>query len=176
MQIKRQRGFTLVEIIIGIVVFSISLTIVANFLVPTAIQSANQIQSIRASELAQSLMNEILAKSFDEQSDRVGGITRCTLNCTAPVNLGADLVNFNREERANYNDVDDYDGLGTIDNIYEGLDASLYQGFSLAVEVFYDGNFDGIDDGAISGAKLIKISVTPPAGDTLVFAGYKVNF
>jgi len=172
MQIKRQRGFTLVEIIIGIVVFSISLTIVANFLVPTAIQSANQIQSIRASELAQSLMNEILAKSFDENSNRVGGFLRCGEDGV----VCSPALGNEGESRENYNDVDDYHTLTMIDNIHEGLNDDPYQGFSLAVEVFYDGNFDGIDDGAISGAKLIKISVTPPSGDTLVFAGYKVNF
>lgn len=175
------KGFTLVEIIIGIVVFSLALSIVVNAILPTAAQSANQVQSIRASELGQSMMNEIMAKAFDENSYTGGGGFRCgdadqpgfpsVPACTTATNLGND-----GENRDNFNDVDDYDGLTVLADVNNDSIAALYTGFSLSVTVFYDGNYDGVNDGAVSNAKLVTITVTTPAKDQITFAGYKANY
>ncbi len=176
----RTQGFTLVEIIIGIVVFAFSLSIVTSLILPTSIQSANQLQQIRAAELGQSLMNEIIGKSFDENSDRVGGLTRCNEIAIPPkpcsTTFGPDA---GENSRADYNDVDDYDGLllvgGDIENVQGQPLGRHYQGFTTEVSVIYDGNYDGTADSNQS-AKLITITVTSPAKDPIIFASYKANF
>ncbi|WP_427980905.1 type IV pilus modification PilV family protein, partial [Agarivorans sp.] len=66
-------GFTLIELIVGIVVMAIALVVISSFLVPQARRSIEPVYQFRAAELGSSLMNEILSKSFDEQSDHTGG-------------------------------------------------------------------------------------------------------
>jgi MSHA pilin protein MshD len=177
---KNTNGFTLIEVIIGIVVFAFSLSIITSLILPTSIQSANQVQQIRAAELGQSLMNEIIGKSFDENSDRVGGVTRCN-EPSAIVNPCSLVFGPDADElsRADYDDVDDYNGLiesgSNIKNMQGQTLDRHYQGFTTQVSVVYDGNYDGLSDGN-QNAKLITITVTSPAKDSIVFSSYKANF
>ncbi len=62
---KRSEGFTLLELVIGIVVFTISLTIVLSLIVPQAEQTAEPFRQVKAAKLGQSLMNDILSRSYD---------------------------------------------------------------------------------------------------------------
>ncbi|MGO4892088.1 type IV pilus modification PilV family protein [Flavobacterium sp. W21_SRS_FM6] len=183
-------GFSLIELIIGIVVFAVALSLFAALIVPQASRSADPILQVRATELAQSMMNEISSKSFDQQSSRVGGEARCNENanpCTASNSLGAD----GSESRTHYNDVDDYNGLdeegADIKNSF-GTEVSLdgdalYQGFRAQVVVYYDDNMDGVDDAISSGnsnyvgnTKYIQISITSPSQQALIFSSYRSNY
>jgi MSHA pilin protein MshD len=180
-------GFTLIELVIGIVVFSISLSIITGLLLPQAQRSVEPVLQVRATELAQSLLNEISAKSFDQHSDRVGGLIRCNedlngdgdlvddpgeIACTAEANFGNEEAN-NRE---NYNDVDDFHGLDVSDaSIVNSLGGALivdgknlYLGFSANITVAYtDVNQSG---------KLITVTVITPTGQSLSFATIRRNF
>lgn len=78
--LAKSRGFTLVEIIIGIVVLSISLSIISTLIAPAEQKSADQILQVKAAELAQSLLNDISSRAFDHNSDMAGGILRCGEN------------------------------------------------------------------------------------------------
>lgn len=189
----RGRGFTLIEMVIGIVAFSAVLTIILSVVTPQAVRSVDPIFNVRAAELAQSTLNEISSKSFDENSNRTGGVIRChedfdgdgaydnsalkEVECTEPALLGPDLGENDREA---YDDVDDYDGLNVIVNsfgdsiVQDGQD--LYAGFGILVSVFYDQNMDGIDDNAIGSLKHIRIVVTTPLGDSYTYSVYRSNY
>ncbi len=180
---KKAKGFTLLELVIGIVVLAISFSVITSFIVPQSEKSANQIHQIRAAELGQSLMNEILAKAFDEQSDLAGGAIRCGeagLNtCTTKPNFGPD----GGETRANFDDVDDYDGLDETGDSIENITGSqiqsdalesLYLGYRVTVSVTYDDTYDNSNAGSL--VKRIDITVTTPSGETVQFATYKANF
>jgi MSHA pilin protein MshD len=180
---KKAKGFTLLELVIGIVVLAISFSVITSFIVPQSEQSANQIHQIRAAELGQSLMNEILAKAFDEQSDLAGGAVRCG---ESGLNVCTDEVNFGPEDgetRANFDDVDDYVVLDGSDEYVEDISGSrvesaafenLYSGYRVAVSVTYDDAYDNTNTGSL--VKRIDITVTTPSGETVQFATYKANF
>lgn len=173
---KKQTGFTLVEIIVGIVVLAVSLSIITRFVVPLTQQGADQVQQIKAAELAQSLMNEILAKAYDDNSDMAGGSLRCGETgmpaCTT-------ALGFEEANREDWDDVDDYNGFSVAGKDLENSAGQAlgrdYYGFSVNVVVSYDGNFDGTTDNNQL-AKLITIRVTTPAGQPFVFSSYKANF
>lgn len=189
-----QRGFTLIEMIVGIVVFAVALTLVTTLIFPQAGRSVDPIMQVRATELAATLMREITAKSFDENGE---GSIRCNddLNddgdfedngesaCTNSTDLGPESGESRNATTSNFDDIDDYNGLsesaGQIRNsLGEVLQLSgqnLYEGFSYTVSVVYDGNLDGISDNN-QGAKLITISVTTPGGEALEFATYRSNY
>ena len=178
----KSRGFTLIELIVGIVVLSISFSLITTLILPLSEKSAEQLHQVRAAELGQSMMNEILARAFDENSDMVGGLVRCGESgegCTSNENLGPDGT----ETRQNYNDVDDYHGYDSDEvddnNALGEKFSSLYPGFRVEVEVCYS-KLSTIstqcDSNAIELAKRITITVTTPQDFDFVFSFYKANF
>ncbi|GGD61898.1 MSHA pilin protein MshD [Lacimicrobium alkaliphilum] len=179
--------------VIGIIVLGIALTLITSFLLPQSTRSIDPIYQARATELAQSLLNEISAKSFDQNSDRSGGSQRCGEDmdgdgnadlCTTAAGLGLD-AGEDCSNRDSFNDVDDYfcisninavTVLNTPDRPMNPSLQPLYQDFLVSVEGFYDGNMDGNNDGAISSLKLIRVSITTPNSETLDFTTYRGNY
>lgn len=168
----KQAGFTLIEIIVGIVMLAISLSVLYSLIVPAEQQSADQIQQIKASELAQGLMDDILSRAFDEKSDMAGSQWRCNEpsqpSCSS--SLGKDSGETSRDS---FDDVDDFNGFNQkIDAVGTGLDQS-YTSFTLDVTVIYAGGELGLANAL---AKRITITVTTPLGTDIKFSGYKANF
>ncbi|WP_440903013.1 type IV pilus modification PilV family protein [Catenovulum sp. SX2] len=181
-----QQGFTLIEIVIGIVVLSITFSYFTHVMTNSNKFVADPWYQVRASELGSALLNEILAKSFDENSDRVSGTTRCSSadtgapTCTTAANFGADT---NEDSRDDYDDVDDYHNLSTTGGDIIELSmptntalAENYASYQLSVTVIYDADFDGTADASIGAHKLIQISVTDPIGNQTMFSAYRSNF
>lgn len=182
-----QRGFTLIETIVGIVVLSISFAIFTSLIYPLTQQSAEQVHQIRAAELGQSMINEILAKAFDENSDMSGGYYRCGddinndgLISTADGEKPCSTILGNEEsgDRALFDDVDDYNNLTSIESSLGASDplVDIYRDFQVSVSVINDSNYDGIADANNFTAKLITITVTTPQQFDFIFSAYKANF
>lgn len=75
--------------------------------------------------------------------------------------------------------MDDYHGLDKRDgDILNSLGnkTELYQGFKAAVQVFYDDNQDGIADPGIGNTKLIRVTITTPGNEAIVFTAYRSNY
>lgn len=179
---SKVKGFTLLETIVGIVVLAIALSVLTSFIYPIATQSASQLHQVRAAELAQSILNEIQSKAFDDNSDMAGGLVRCG-EISAPsgcsIVMGPETHSGVVETRVNFNDVDDYNGLnysaGNIRNS-QGQLLSLYLGYSMSIVVCNDANYDGSCAGNNSTAKLITITIKTPTDFSLNFSTYRVNF
>ena len=183
MHVNNPKGYTLVEQVIGIVVFSIALGLFTSLFAPQVIRSVDPVFQVRASELGQSLINEITGKSFDEASNRTGGATLCdSSSCTAWDSLGSE----NDESRSNFNDVDDYNGFvmpdidgkftNSLGQTLTSNGSNLYQNFKVNVSIFYDANFDGINDETISNAKLITVIIITPNEQIITFSTYVSNY
>ncbi|WP_221075963.1 type IV pilus modification PilV family protein [Agarivorans aestuarii] len=165
-------GFTLIELIVGIVVLAISLMVITSFLAPQALKSVDPIYEVRSAELGSSLMNEILGKSFDENSDHTGGgLWRCgdtgQLSCTAASDYGPE-----GEDRGQYNDVDDYHTNGNFITIDDSLGVDLsnvYRNFSYRV------NVDSSEHG-INAAKRIDVIIRAPNGIDYAFSAFRWNY
>ncbi|GHF82857.1 type IV pilus modification PilV family protein [Thalassotalea marina] len=164
--LNKINGFTLIETIVGIVVLSIAFAVLTSLIAPANKQSADLVQQVKASEIAQSLLSEIQNRAFDDRSDMSGGIERCQLDCSS--NMGSESGESNRSQ---YDDVDDYNGFEqTID------------GYQVLVTVGNDSDLDGntleagdTDDNRYT-AKLITVTVKTPLEATFVFATYRSNF
>lgn len=164
--LNKINGFTLIETIVGIVVLSIAFAVLTSLIAPANKQSADLVQQVKASEIAQSLLSEIQNRAFDDRSDMSGGIERCQLDCSS--NMGSESGESNRSQ---YDDVDDYNGFEqTID------------GYQVLVTVGNDSDLDGntLEDGDTDDnrytAKLITVTVKTPLEATFVFATYRSNF
>lgn len=180
------KGFTLIETIVGIVVLAISFSVLTSLIYPIAEQSAEQLHQVKAAELAQSMLNEIQNKAFDENSDMAGGRLRCgetgAPNCST--DMGFETVSGIAETRATFNDVDDYNNLvydaGEIENS-QGQPLDLYVGYAMNIRVCNDSDYngpncDGAQDVNISTAKLIIVTIITPTDFSLHFSTYRANF
>jgi MSHA pilin protein MshD len=192
--IKIHKGFTLIEMIVGMVLLSLALVALSSFLFNRSSSNIDPIWQTRAIGIAQSVSNEILAKDFDENTSPSGAGQRCSENlaCTTGVNLGAEVG----EVLLDYDDVDDYNGLNLGSAQLNSLvGASLlpsgdntYEGFNVAISVFYDGNLDGIDDNDVDGngvqdaiavianIKTIHLTVSTPDNESLEFVTSRANY
>ena len=178
-QIKN--GFTLIEVIIGIVVFAISLAIIVSLILPTDKNSADQIHQIKASALAQALMDDIMSRAFDENSDMAGGAKRCDEDkdgngSVEPSELCSSVFgpDSGESDRSLYDDVDDFNGYSLqVDAIDDPLDQG-YSSFTINVTVSYAGTQLGLSNNRL--AKLVAVTVTTPFKTDIEFSVYKANF
>lgn len=171
-KLSNQRGFTLIELIVGIVVLTISLAIVSTLIAPAEEKSADNVLQIKASELAQSLMNDISSRAFDHNSDMTGGLVRCG-ETDAPVCSATLGPEAGETSRSQFNDVDDFNNFSekinsTDDGIHSG-----YNEFSIHVGVVYAGTDLGLSNNL---AKRITVTVTTPLGTAIEFSSHKANF
>ncbi|WP_232313476.1 type IV pilus modification PilV family protein [Enterovibrio coralii] len=78
-----QQGYTLVELVIGIVVFGVALVLMGTTLFPMFTKSADPHYEARAAALGQAVMTDVLARQFDQNSDADGSRWRCDENAEA---------------------------------------------------------------------------------------------
>ena len=162
---KCENGFTLLELVIGIVVFTISLTVVLSLIVPQAEQTAEPFRQVKAAKLGQSLMNDILSPSYDENSDRSPPFVTCNAKGNCSTTLGPEEANED-----DYDDVDDYNGY-TVNDV-----GGNYSSFGFTVTVDYDSDLN--DSTPTDGLtfKRIDIAVTAPDGQVYNFSAYRGSY
>jgi MSHA pilin protein MshD len=180
----RAQGFTLVELVVGIMVLGIALLLISSILGPMYIRSSEPWHQVRAAELGHSLMNEIMARSFDENSSRGANLLRCgetgAQSCIAsiPACPVAGMSSATEEtSRDLYDDVDDFhcfSGNGAaVSNILNQSLAESYRNFQLSVLVSYAGADFGLPT---QNVKRVDIMVILPSGETMPFSSYKGNW
>ncbi len=184
----KQSGLTLIEMVLTIVILAISIITITGMLSGGVGRSADTTLELRSASLAQSYLDEILGKRFDEQSSP-RGIPPCRTNCTDAIDFGPDS-----EVRARFDDVDDYDGLvegeGEANPLQdsEGNPRTGYENFRVEISVRYmDIGASGEEENlAVAAndlddnedAKLITVTVYfLSSGDEGVsYSAYKANF
>ncbi len=172
MRNKQEQGFTLIELIAGIVVIAIVTLVVTTGLGQLFRQSVDPWQQVRATEVGQSLMNEVMARRFDENSNVGNQYVRCSEgsgSCTTPAPCPSDGSTPNAEEaqRSQFDDVDDYNGLRLTGAELSGSSPNRYNGFEALVCV---------TEKAANELKSITVTVTTPQDESIEFSAIKGNW
>ena len=152
------RGFTLIELVIGMMVIGIAIVMLTSMLFPQADRAASTLQRVRSAELAHSVMNEIWGKRYDQNTNPNGGIPACN----APTGIAC---------TTEFNDVDDYNGLDETDNMLDSSQTytQAYPRYQLQVSVEYL-------DAATKAQKLITVAVTTPANEVITYQAVRSNY
>ena len=171
-------GFTLIEIIVSIVAVGIMMALIVSVFAPETVRGTDALYSMRAAELGQSYLEEMLGKRFDEVS-QPGNALRCGETggpgpCSAT--LGPDA---GETVHTQFDDFDDYNGFQdgsatTAPTDQSGNPRPNYIGFIVTATVVYAGTEMGLPDN--TNAKRANITVTDPRGTQYVFSAYKTNF
>lgn len=138
---QKTSGFTLIELIITIIIMGFAALIIIPYFSAVS-HSPDPVLREKAIALGQAMMDEILAKKWDENSPNGGGPI-CTTNesgtgrgngsytldctfppsldpqATIPASLGLDGETANANDRTLWNDIDDYTFLNQGDGRYE---------------------------------------------------------
>ena len=163
-----QKGISLIELVIFIVIMSVALTGITLIYINTTRYSADPMVRIRSIELAQSTLEEILLKAYDDNTPIGGGCVQmsnaATTLCTSGITPASDPdagtpLTAEEANRTLFDDVDDYHNL-----LYCGQNvvpsntacpalacqamqdgagndiAAEYSGFSVCIQVSYAGN------------------------------------
>ncbi len=171
-----QRGFTLVEIIVSIVAIGILMALVINVFAPQVVRGTDPLFSMRAAELGQSYLEEILGKRFDENSPLGNGL-RC--NSGSPQPSCSAALGIDTGETAGvtntFDDVDDYNSVVNLaPTDQSGSVRSGYEDFRVSISVAYAGSEVGLANN--TDAKRIDVTIIDPRGNQTVFSAYKTNF
>ncbi|MEQ8857038.1 MAG: prepilin-type N-terminal cleavage/methylation domain-containing protein [Pseudomonadales bacterium] len=166
-------GFTLVELVVTMVVISIAVLGIGQALAFAFTHQSDGIWQTRSVALAETYIEEIMARRFDEATP-VGGVPPC-----APAAVPCSAVGSDGETRAEFDDVDDYDGLDEQPPLdMDGNPRPEYARFRVQVSVGYPDAAQvaafGLDDA--SDAKLVTVTVTPPGEATMRFPILRANY
>lgn len=163
------RGATLVELVITIVIISVAIAGVVGAFSLIVGRSADPLDQSRAVALSQLYMDEILTKRYADGAPVGGG----GVASAADADCGA--LGPEGESRATFDDVDDYQSItNAVPENSEGADLNGYSGFRVSVSVQCDGTAIGF--GSDYEAKRIDITITDPSGNTYLFSAYRGNF
>ncbi|WP_428607788.1 type IV pilus modification PilV family protein [Sedimenticola sp.] len=153
----RQRGVTLIELVVSIVILSVAAAGILMVMTQTILSSADPMIREQATAVAQSYMEEILTQPLTDPS---GG------EVNGPES---------GETRANYDDVWDYNGLnnssGALDQ--NGATVAGLEGYNVIVSV----SSTTLGPGAGSPALRIAVTVTHDglAGINVPVVAYRLN-
>jgi len=148
------KGVSLFETIVFIVVISLALTALVRVYSQAVSASVDPVARTKGLELAQAQLDEILSRKFDENTPS-GGIPACD---SADGVACAGIV-----PEGDFDDVGDFNGL--VDNSVAG--------YSVSVSVVDAGGDLGL---AASQARRISVVAALPGGDSLTLSVYKTNF
>lgn len=171
-----QHGLTLIEIVVGLVVLAIAIIGFSSALLPQAQRSVDPVYEARATELGQSLLNEIMYLDFDEANLQGAGDTFC--NVGAQQRQCSTILGPEELQRNRWNDVDDYDGFTAAGELLTGdVISDLYIDYDVSVTVCYTPTVGGVcvPDTQIEEYKKIQVDVTTPNGQVITFAVFRGN-
>lgn len=151
-----QRGVSLIELIVFIVVVSVALVGLLSVFNQAVINSVDPMVRVTGIELAQAKLDEVLARKFDANTP-TGGVPAC--GSAEPGAVACAGISPN----AAYDDVGDFDGQ---------VDSPL-AGYTLTTQVTNAGGELGLP---AQQARRVTVQVALPNGETLQMSSYKVNF
>ena len=172
-------GFTLIEMVVGIVVLAVAMTIVTGVFLPQASQTLTPMYQIRATGLAKSIMNQVLVRSFDEKNMNTGVFLLCdSTSCTDIANFG---VESELESDPNsLDDVDDYhvycDSSMNQREINLGYFSADYPGYGTRICITNGATTFGGSATDKHIAKLITVTISMPNDELVTLSAFKGNY
>lgn len=157
----RQRGVTLVELILAMLIVSIAVASILGVLGLTAGRSADPLLTRQSLAVAESLLQEILAQPFTA-SDLDGGANA----------IGPEAGETRGSATTPFDHVDDYHGT-TMTGIVnaDGTPIPGLSGYSASVTV----QPQALGNIAASEGLLVTVTVTAPGGATFSLSGFRAR-
>ena len=172
------RGISLIELLVFIVVVGVAVTGVVSVYSQNARSSADPVVRKQALAIAESLLEEVLAKPYtycdpdDANAETASSAAGCA---TMPEVMGPENASETRDASLTpFDNVNDYNGFsmaGISDLGGSAVDG--LNGYTAAVRVEPAGAFNGIPAGE---ALLVTVTVTGPGNHGVSLSGYRTRY
>jgi MSHA pilin protein MshD len=176
-----QRGLSLIELLVFIVVVGIAVSGVLSVYSLNARSSADPMVQKQALAIAESLLEEVLAKPYtycDPDDDAVE-TALSSADCATPEGMGTDGVEDRYSNLTPYDNVNDYNNFSmTGIRDLNGDDVDGLGGYSATIQVQPVADFNGIVP-AVSGDNetlLVTVTVTAPGNHSVSLSGYRTRY
>ncbi|MGB1091866.1 MAG: type IV pilus modification PilV family protein [Oceanobacter sp.] len=157
------QGFSLIETLITIVILGVALTAISRALFDTVGHSSDPIWYSKASQVAQSYLDDALGLRYQEESPVGGGSLG---SCTVAGPEG------DEPGRVDFDDIDDYHGLTQTAEWLDEDAVSAADQFQVSLSVFCQAP----DGSAASNSKRVQITVTGPGELSVVMSAFRGDF
>ena len=162
----RQKGMTLVEMVISIVLISIAMSAMLTAFSASMGRSSDPLWKNKSLKLGQAYLDEILSKKYDANTP-LGGIPAAT-------SISCNVAGPSGGGRENYDDVDDYNDLrDNPPKLVTNSSMTGYDDYTVEVSVVCAGGDVGVSN---DNAKLITVTVIAPNNSSMPFSVYRGNF
>ena len=177
-----QRGLSLIELLVFIAVVGVAVVGVVSVYSLNARTSADPMVRKQALAIAESLLEEVLAKPYtycdpdDAQADTATSSAIGPAGCaTTPEGMGTEGVEDRYSNVTPYDNVNDYDGfsMAVIEDLTTGAAVPGLGGYSATVQVQPAGAFNGIAAGE---TLLVTVTVTAPGNHNVSLSGYRTRY
>ncbi|MBS1187474.1 MAG: hypothetical protein H6R04_1492 [Burkholderiaceae bacterium] len=179
--IERQRGLTLIELVIFIIIIGVGVAGILSVMTLTTRHSADPMLRKQALAVAESLLEEIELHPFtycdpDDANAATATVTAVGANgCATTVQgIGPTAGETRYSDTVRFDNVGDYDGfaMNGINNLTNASIGGL-EGYNATVAITADPR-GGV---AAAGDVLrIDVTVTPPGGDAITLTGYRFRY
>lgn len=175
---RGQRGLTLVELIVFIVIVSVGLAGVLMVLNATAAKSADPVVRKQALVIAESLLEEIALMPFTycDPDDPLAGTATSAAACTTPESVAAPGPEGGESRHSTttpFDNVNDYHGL-VMTGIRDLTGATItgLEAYAASVSVVR-GGLGFADPDAVA---LVSVTVTGPGRESVTLSRYRVRY
>lgn len=174
-----QRGMTMVELVVFIVIISIGLAGILSVLNFATRNSVNPMILKQQVAIAESLLEEIESKSFTYCDPDDANVTTASSSsdCTTAQGLSATSGESRYSQTAPYDNVGDYNGF-SMTGIRSPTDSSTtisgLDSYSASVEITQVGTTLGLADN--TAALRIDVTVTAPTQNSVTITGYRYRY
>ncbi len=154
----RQRGFTLIELIMFIVIVGVGVAGVLSVFTTSVKSSADPMLRKQALSIAESLLEEILLKEFKDPNGGTNGVSTCTLATGSNRSLWDDVCDYNT-----------YSSTGIAD--VQGNNVASLGGYKVLPAV-------AVTTQAVGGVNLkrVVVSVTDTQNNVISIVGYRGDY
>lgn len=179
MSMTRERGLSLIELLVFIVVVGIAVSGVLSVYSLNVRSSADPMLRKQALAIAESLLEEVLAKPYtycdpdDANVETASSPAGCA--AVAETAMGPEAGETRYHNLTPYDNVNDYDNFamaGGIDDL-SGTAVPGLGGYSASVQVQPAGAFNGIPAGE---TLLVTVTVNAPGNEGVRLSGYRTRY
>ena len=172
-----QRGITLIEQIMFIVIISVGVVALVSGLNPMIRASADPMRTKQLVAVAETILSEVLHQPFTwcDPDDPAASTALSYANCANPQNTGTHDAGENRDGSgglAPFDNVDDY-GNFAMANVTDAAGANAVAGYGVSVAIARAGTSFGLADNEAA----LAITVTVTAGsESFALTGYRFRY
>lgn len=183
----RQRGLTILELLVFIVIVGAGLAGILTVMNVTVLHSADPLIRKQALAIAESLLEEIQLMPFtycDPSSDSAAATATSVIACTTTPEAIGPETGETRYANPQFDNVNDYHGYNTALEVPTGIKditgtpVAGLAGYNAAVTTTATalGGLAANDANGQAQVLLIKVTVTPPSGSPIVLEGYRTKY